>query len=125
MVPEHLSGCSIINASGGSALPLILTQGRMTEIKAATQLTALLPLSPALLKELVLTEPVERRTHDKSLKGQWKRAQSVLKSQRRKKKTPQRKRACKINDLPTAQGGINTSWGTELSEAMKAMSKGC
>lgn len=36
-----------------------------------------------------------------------------------KDKNPQ----SKMNDLPTLQGEINTSWGIDLSEAMNAMGK--
>ena len=58
------------------------------EIKAPPPVTEFLPMTPVTLEQLASTQPVSKRTHDKSLKGQWKRPQSVLKSQSRKKKNP-------------------------------------
>ena len=73
LVPEPLSRCLIINASGGRALALILVQGRVTEIKAADPSHKMTASDPSSTQELVLSQPVYRRTHDKSLKGRWKR----------------------------------------------------
>ena len=96
------------------------------EIKAPPPVTEFLPMTPVTLEQLASTQPVSKRTHDKSLKGQWKQPQSVLKSQSRKKKKPTwSKRTYRINDLPTQQGEINTSWGLDPSEATNDMGRDC